>query len=85
MARIFGLAPENDEASLRVARERGPTRLLVRDAYLTEESKRELERATARGGLYTEIKQEVFIPRLGGTPTPAPRRGSPPGPASWWR
>ncbi len=70
MARIFGLAPENDEASLKVARERGPTRLLVRDAYLTEESKRELERAAARGGLYTEIKQEVFIPRLGGNANP---------------
>ena len=70
VARIFGLAPENDEASLKVARERGPTRLLVRDAYLTEESKRELERATARGGLYTEIKQEVFIPRLGGNANP---------------
>jgi CRISPR-associated protein Csm3 len=70
VARIFGLAPENDEASLKVARERGPTRLLVRDAYLLEDSKRELERTAARGGLYTEIKQEVFIPRLGGNANP---------------
>ncbi|WP_117236917.1 type III-A CRISPR-associated RAMP protein Csm3 [Thermus sediminis] len=70
VARIFGLAPGNDEASLRVARERGPTRLLVRDAYLLEDSKRELERTTARSGLYTEIKQEVFIPRLGGYANP---------------
>ena len=66
VARIFGLAPENDERSLAVARERGPTRLLVRDAYLTEDAKEALERTSARGGLYTEIKQEVFIPRLGG-------------------
>ncbi len=85
VARIFGLAPENDEASLKVARERGPTRLLVRDAYLTEESKRGLERATARGGLYTEIKQEVFIPRLGGNANPRTTERSPPGPTSWWR
>lgn len=70
VARIFGLAPENDEKSLKVARERGPTRLLVRDAYLLEDSKRELERTAARGGLYTEIKQEVFIPRLGGNANP---------------
>jgi len=70
VARIFGLAPENNEASLKVARERGPTRLLVRDAYLLEDSKRELERTAARGGLYTEIKQEVFIPRLGGHANP---------------
>lgn len=70
MARIFGLAPENDERSLAVARERGPTRLLVRDAYLTEDAKEALERTSARGGLYTEIKQEVFIPRLGGNANP---------------
>ncbi len=70
VARIFGLAPENNPESLRTAQERGPTRLLVRDAYLTEDSKRELERVSARGGLYTEIKQEVFIPRLGGNANP---------------
>lgn len=70
VARIFGLAPRNDKVSLNVARERGPTRLLVRDAYLLEDSKRELERTAARGGLYTEIKQEVFIPRLGGNANP---------------
>ncbi|MEJ5337530.1 MAG: type III-A CRISPR-associated RAMP protein Csm3, partial [Thermus sp.] len=70
VARIFGLAPENNPESLRIAQERGPTRLLVRDAYLTEDSKRELERVAARGGLYTEIKQEVFIPRLGGNANP---------------
>lgn len=70
VARIFGLASENNPEGLRVAQERGPTRLLVRDAYLTEEAKRELERVSARGGLYTEIKQEVFIPRLGGDANP---------------
>lgn len=66
VARIFGLAPENKGKALEVARERGPTRLLVRDAYLTPDSKEELERTVARGGYLTEIKQEVFIPRLGG-------------------
>lgn len=70
VARIFGLAPENEPEALRVARERGPTRLLVRDAYLTPDSKEELERTVARGGYLTEIKQEVFIPRLGGHANP---------------
>lgn len=42
VARIFGLDPDSDERSLEVARKRGPTRLLVRDAYLLEDSKREL-------------------------------------------
>ncbi|WP_038058899.1 type III-A CRISPR-associated RAMP protein Csm3 [Thermus amyloliquefaciens] len=70
VARIFGLAPENDTKALEVARERGPTRLLVRDAYLTPDSKQELERTVARGGYLTEIKQEVFIPRLGGNANP---------------
>lgn len=50
---------------------RGPTRLLVRDANLTEESRRELERMNREKGLfYTEAKQEVFIPRLGGPANP---------------
>lgn len=70
VARIFGLAPENEGKALEVARERGPTRLLVRDAYLTPDSKEELERTVARGGYLTEIKQEVFIPRLGGNANP---------------
>ncbi len=70
VARICGLAPENDEKALKVARERGPTRLLVRDAYLTPDSKEELERTVARGGYLTEIKQEGFIPRLGGNANP---------------
>lgn len=67
VARIFGLAPENN---LEAARKRGPTRLLVRDAYLTPDSKEELQRTIARGGYLTEIKQEVFIPRLGGNANP---------------
>lgn len=70
VARIFGLAPKNDSQSQEVARNRGPTRLLVRDAYLTPDSKEELERTIARGGYLTEIKQEVFIPRLGGNANP---------------
>jgi len=69
--RIFGVAPGNREEDQRVAMERGPTRLLVRDAYLTSESKRELfEKTASKGSLYTEVKQEVFIPRIGGNANP---------------
>ncbi|MBS3933812.1 MAG: type III-A CRISPR-associated RAMP protein Csm3 [Truepera sp.] len=50
---------------------RGPTRLIVRDAYLTDASREALnEMNLERGTLYTEIKQEVFIPRLGGDANP---------------
>ncbi|ADH62616.1 CRISPR-associated RAMP protein, Csm3 family [Allomeiothermus silvanus DSM 9946] len=69
VGRIFGSAPSN-EAQRRIAQERGPTRLLVRDAYLTPNSKQALERMTARGGYLTEVKQEVFIPRIGGNANP---------------
>jgi CRISPR-associated protein Csm3 len=68
VGRIFGLAP--DDRGMEAARKRGPTRLLVRDAYLTEESKKRLEAMTARGGYLTEVKQEVFIPRIGGNANP---------------
>jgi CRISPR-associated protein Csm3 len=70
IGRIFGVAPGNDSRSKELAQQRGPTRLLVRDAYLTEESKKRLEAMTARGGYLTEVKQEVFIPRIGGNANP---------------
>jgi CRISPR-associated protein Csm3 len=68
IARIFGIAPggSKDKRAL----ERGPTRILVRDAYLTEKSRDELRKMPMRGGYMTEIKQEVFIPRIGGDANP---------------
>lgn len=69
--RIFGVAPGNTKREQEAARQRGPTRLLVRDAYLSEDSKQQLfEQTVARGNLYTEVKQEVFIPRIGGNANP---------------
>jgi CRISPR-associated protein Csm3 len=70
IGRIFGVAPGNDRRSKEFAQQRGPTRLLVRDAYLTEDSRKALEAMTARGGFLTEVKQEVFIPRIGGNANP---------------
>ncbi len=69
VGRIFGQAP-NSDFQRRISKERGPTRLLVRDAYLTRQSKERLEAITARGGYLTEVKQEVFIPRIGGDAVP---------------
>jgi len=69
--RIFGVAPGNRREEQEAAMQRGPTRLLVRDANLTDDSKNRLyEQTAARGSLYTEIKQEVFIPRIGGHAKP---------------
>ena len=52
----------------------GPSRIIVRDALLTEESKKELEEKLEAGSLYTELKQEVSIDRKTGTASkPGPR------------
>jgi len=65
VCRVFG------SAANRQLPERGPTRLIVRDAHLTEKSRGELIRMSQeRGLLFTEEKQEVFIPRLGGDANP---------------
>lgn len=70
VARIFGVAPGNSAQDKVTATKRGPTRLLVRDASLTRESKDALMKMSARGGYLTEVKQEVFIPRIGGNANP---------------
>ena len=70
VARIFGLAPENDERSLAVARERGPTRLLVRDAYLTEDAKEALERPPGSTLAVTLFPHATLFRSLGGNANP---------------
>ena len=68
ISRVFGAMGNESPANGPV---RGPTRLIVRDAYLTETSREALsEMNLERGTLFTEIKQEVFIPRLGGDANP---------------
>lgn len=48
--------------------ELGPTRILVRDAALTDDSKAELEKAREDKGLfYAEVKTENIVNRLTGT------------------
>ena len=48
-------------------REFGPSRMIVRDALLTDESEAELKEKLESGSLYTEVKQEVSINRNTGT------------------
>ena len=65
VCRVFG------SAANRQLPERGPTRLIVRDAHLTPESRDALlKMSQERGLLFTEAKQEVFVPRLGGEANP---------------
>ncbi len=65
VCRVFG------SAANRQLPERGPTRLIVRDAHLTPESRDALlKMSQERGLLFTEAKQEVFVPRLGGDANP---------------
>jgi len=60
VCRIFG--PHRN-----VRHELGPTRIIVRDAQLSEKSQHELEQRLESDAAYSEIKQEVSIDRKTGT------------------
>lgn len=47
--------------------ELGPSRIIVRDAHITDESKHELEKLAKDGLQYAEVKTEVSIDRTMGT------------------
>lgn len=65
ICRVFGRgAKDSDRAKS------GPTRISVKDAYLTEESKKELEKLKDTTGLDTEWKYENNINRLTSKATP---------------
>lgn len=65
ICRVFGRnANDNGEAKS------GPTRISVKDAYLTKSSKEELERLKDRTGLDTEWKSENNINRITSEATP---------------
>lgn len=61
VCRIFGSANNKDEN-----KDRGPTRIIVRDAFMNEECKKQLENEM----LYTEIKTENNINRITARATP---------------
>ena len=61
ICKIFGVSGSGES-------EQGPTRIIVRDAYLTEESRARLQRMREEKGLiYAEEKYENSIDRLRGT------------------
>jgi CRISPR-associated protein Csm3 len=84
IGRVFGQTPvandddsQEDESSktqvseliIEAMRLRGPTRLLVRDCVLEENSRKKLIEHNLRFGVsYTEVKPEVYLPRLPGGP-----------------
>ncbi|MCX7926523.1 MAG: type III-A CRISPR-associated RAMP protein Csm3 [Candidatus Omnitrophica bacterium] len=57
----------------------GPTRILVRDAYLTEKSRQEFRKTVEQGRDYLEKKTENSINRLNGSATPRSRERVPAG------
>ena len=65
VCRTFGRGAEDSKKA-----KSGPTRLIVRDAYLTDESKTELTNLKARTGLDTEMKYENSINRLSSEASP---------------
>lgn len=74
VARLFGAA--SDDSTIRT--EAGPTRLTVRDAFLDEESAKELERVQGPG-VYTEIKTENALDRVTSEANPRPLERVPAG------
>lgn len=67
LARLFG--PASDEDRIRV--KAGPTRLTVRDVFLTEQSVKDLER-TLGSGTFTEVKTENALDRVTSAANPRP-------------
>ncbi len=65
VCRVFGRGAKDSEQA-----KSGPTRISVKDAYLTEDSKEELESLKNRTGLDTEWKYENNINRLTSAATP---------------
>jgi CRISPR-associated protein Csm3 len=65
ICRTFGRGAEDSKKA-----KSGPTRLIIRDAYLTETSKRELTNLKARTGMDTEMKYENNINRLSSEASP---------------
>ncbi len=67
LARLFG--PASDESDVRT--QAGPTRLTVRDAFLSEGSQEELQRSLGPG-TFTEIKTENALDRVTSAANPRP-------------
>lgn len=67
LGRIFGPASDKSEVRERV----GPTRLSVRDTFLTEDSGKKLEQWLGKG-IYTEAKTENAIDRVTAVANPRP-------------
>lgn len=70
-ARVFGIPaqnPKKDSAEDQEVAQRGPTRLVVRDAFLTDQSRTDFK----QGKLLTEVKTENSINRLTSMANPRP-------------
>lgn len=68
ICRVFGRSAGDNKD--REVGKFGPTRIIVRDAYLTQESREELEKLKERVGFDTEWKYENNINRLTSKATP---------------
>ena len=76
VGRLFGAA--NDKPEVRIAA--GPTRLTVRDSFLTPASQKELEDILGKG-LFTEVKTENTLDRVTSAANPRPMERVPAGSA----
>lgn len=74
VARLFGAA--NDDGKVRTTA--GPSRLLVRDVFLTDSTKKDLQKALGQG-TFTEVKTENSLDRVTSEANPRPLERVPAG------
>jgi CRISPR-associated protein Csm3 len=67
VGRLFGASSDDNKVRLQA----GPSRLIVRDSFLTDKSKNELELVLGKG-FYTEVKTENALDRVTSEANPRP-------------
>lgn len=78
VGRLFGVASDDSD----VRQTAGPTRLTVRDAFLVENARKQIEQ-TLGEGIFTELKTENFLDRVTSEANPRTMERVPAGARFW--
>lgn len=78
VGRLFGVASDDSK----VRETAGPTRLTVRDAFLVETARKQIEQTLGKG-IFTELKTENFLDRVTSEPNPRTMERVPAGARFW--
>lgn len=78
VGRLFGVASDDSD----VRQTAGPTRLTVRDAFLMESARKQIEQSLGEG-IFTELKTENFLDRITSEANPRTMERVPAGARFW--